>query len=115
QFTRNIHRDNPLAYANDARSLALSQEAIRLNYDVNLAIHQKLFLYMPHMHSESRIIQDQSVSLFDQTGLEDAHQSATEHRRIITLFGRFPHRNTILGRTSTKEEKLYLEETRIVF
>ncbi len=115
QFTRNIHRDSPLAYSNDSRALALSQEAIRLNRDVNLATLQKLFLYLPHMHSESLFIQDQSVSLHGQLGLDDSHQSAIKHRRIIRLFGRFPHRNKVLGRISTKEEKSYLDEHRTFF
>lgn len=108
QFSRNIFRDRPDAFASDPLALALAQTAIAAGEDAPLAPTQRAFLYMPFMHSESRLIQAQSVELFGAEGLEGSLPSARRHKAVIDRFGRFPHRNDILGRPSTDEETAFL-------
>ncbi|WP_026973006.1 DUF924 family protein [Aliagarivorans marinus] len=108
QFSRNIFRDSPQAFAYDSVALVLAQQAIANYQDKVLAPIQRAFLYMPFMHSESRVIQQQSVALFSQPGLEQNYDFALQHARIIERFGRYPHRNTLLGRTSSSEEREFL-------
>ena len=110
QFSRNIHRDTPRAFAQDALALALAQEAVAGGFDQSLANQQRSFLYMPYMHSESLAIHAEAVRLFDQPGLEDNLKFEHAHRRIIERFGRYPHRNAILGRHSSPEEEASLQE-----
>lgn len=109
QFSRNIYRDQPQAFATDALALALAQEGVRQGADKQLVSERKAFLYMPFMHSESAQIQAQSVRLFDQTGLEANHRFAVHHKEIIDRFGRYPHRNIILGRPSSEAEIAFLQ------
>lgn len=104
QFSRNIHRDRPQAFANDALALALAQTAISLKADLELDFTQRAFLYMPYMHSESPMIHALAVSLFSQDGMEENLGFELRHKAIIDRFGRYPHRNAILGRPSTPEE-----------
>lgn len=104
QFSRNRYRDQPQAFACDPLALGLAQEAVRLQADQALPAAQKAFLYMPYMHSESALIHLQALALFSQAGLEHALPSEIRHKAIIDRFGRYPHRNTILGRSSTAEE-----------
>lgn len=108
QFSRNMFRDTPAAFASDGLALILSQEAVRCCADRDLDASAKAFLYMPYMHSESRLIHRLAVQLFDQPGLEDNLRFEHHHREIIERFGRYPHRNTILGRESTPEELEFL-------
>lgn len=108
QFSRNLFRGGPKAFENDSMSLALSQEAIRQGAHEALAGSQRAFLYMPFMHSESLLIQRKSLELFSEKGLEENYDFAKRHFEIIERFGRYPHRNKILGRTSTKEELEFL-------
>jgi len=110
QFSRNLYRDQPEAFAHDSLALALAQQAIATGIDQRMDAKQRGFLYMPFMHSESRAMQNQSVQLFSQPGLDAHLSSARRHRDIIERFGRYPHRNKILGRVSTDEELAFLEQ-----
>jgi uncharacterized protein (DUF924 family) len=110
QFSRQIHRDTPEAFAADGMALVLAQEALRSGADLELTGSERAFLYMPFMHSESPAMQTLSVRLFDQPGLEDNLKFASAHKAIIDRFGRYPHRNRILGRTSTVEEEAFLRQ-----
>lgn len=111
QFSRNIYRNSPLAFALDSMALALAQEGIVLNAHQHLVAREKAFFYMPFMHSESPRIQELSVHLFSEPGLEGNLRSARQHKAIIDRFGRYPHRNKILARDSTAEEMIFLEHT----
>jgi uncharacterized protein (DUF924 family) len=104
QFSRNIYRDQPQAFACDPLALALAQHAVALQADQALPTQQRTFLYMPYMHSESPLIHSSALPLFSQAGLEHALPSELRHKAIVDRFGRYPHRNTILGRSSTAEE-----------
>lgn len=110
QFSRNIHRGTPEAFAADALALALAQEAIALKADQALTSSQRGFLYMPYMHSESPAIHEIAVQLFSAAGLAENLKAEMKHREIISRFGRYPHRNAILGRPSTPEETAFLQE-----
>lgn len=108
QFSRNIYRDDPKAYAGDPLALALSQTAIANNFDKDLPAQEKQFLYMPFMHSESKLIHQEAIKLFSEEGLGNALDYERQHKKVIDQFGRFPHRNHILERPSTAEEVTYL-------
>lgn len=110
QFSRNIYRDQPESFSADTVALVLSQEAISQGADQQLAPQKRAFLYMPFMHSESALIHDQAVVLFDQPGLEYNLEFEYKHKAIIDRFGRYPHRNAILGRDSTAEELEFLRQ-----
>ncbi len=110
QFSRNAYRDTPQAFAQDTLALALAQEAIRSGVDQDLSAPQKAFLYMPYMHSESLLIHQQAVELYNQPGLEFNLDFEHKHKVIIERFGRYPHRNAILGRTSSAEELTFLQQ-----
>lgn len=110
QFSRNIHRDTPLAFARDPVALVLAQEAVASGIDRHLEVPWRAFLYMPWMHSESLAIHDEALGLFDQPGLEEQLRFEHRHRDIILRFGRYPHRNAILGRPSTAEELAFLDQ-----
>lgn len=110
QFSRNLHRDSPAAFAHDAKAVAIAGQAIDAGFDLELPDHQRAFLYMPFMHAEDLALQEKSVALFTKS-LPDSNniQYAEEHRDIIKNFGRFPHRNKTLRRTTTAEEQQFLE------
>ena len=111
QFSRNMYRDQPQSFASDAMSLALAQEAVRIKADQALSnVQHRLFLYMPYMHSESEIIHEIALTLFDQPGLEENLDYEKRHKQIIDRFGRYPHRNAILGRASSDEELAFLKQ-----
>jgi len=110
QFSRHIHRDKPLAFACDPLALALAQEAIDRSADEALTPTERVFLYLPFMHSESSKIQRVSVALYEKNGLPDNLDFALKHKAIIDRFGRYPHRNEILGRVSTSDEIAFLAE-----
>lgn len=110
QFSRNIFRDLPEAFSADPIALILAQEAVRSGADQELEPTQRAFLYMPYMHSESRLIHERAVELFSQPGLEYNLEFEHKHKVIIDRFGRYPHRNRILGRTSTPEELEFLQQ-----
>jgi uncharacterized protein (DUF924 family) len=108
QFSRNVWRDTPRAFAQDALALALAQELVASGQGRSLPLAQRSFAYMPYMHSESALIHEQAVALFSQPGLEDNLRFEHAHKAIIDRFGRYPHRNAILGRRSTAEELAFL-------
>lgn len=110
QFSRNIYRDQAKAFAQDPLALALAQEAVSVGADKLLSDQQKAFLYMPYMHSESKAVHEQAVKLFSQPGLEYNLDFEMKHKVIIDEFGRYPHRNEILGRSSTPEEIGFLKQ-----
>jgi uncharacterized protein (DUF924 family) len=108
QFSRNMFRGSALAFAADPMALALSQEAIRCGADLRLDATRRAFLYMPFMHSESRLIHEQAMVLFRELpNLE----YEIRHKAIIDRFGRYPHRNAALGRASTYEELTWMAVT----
>jgi uncharacterized protein (DUF924 family) len=116
QFTRNIYRDTPHAFAGDSRAAALCRDGIERGIDEALYPVQRCFFYMPLEHAESLRCQDLAVSTFEKllerypgnANLSSFHEFAVKHRDVIVRFGRFPHRNKILGRKSTPEELEYL-------
>ena len=110
QFSRNLHRATPRAFTADPMALALAQEAVAACADASLPARQLAFLYMPYMHSESRVIHQLAERLFRKAGLEANHESELRHKAVIDRFGRFPHRNIILGRDSTAEEEAFLRQ-----
>ena len=110
QVSRNIQRGTPLAFAQDALALALAQELVAGQHDRALPAGERAFAYMPYIHSESLAIHDQALLLFNQPGLENNLQFEVRHRDIVARFGRYPHRNVVLGRESTPEEIAFLAE-----
>lgn len=110
QFSRNIYRDSADAFAADAQALVLAQEAVLAGCDEALPAEQRAFLYMPYMHSESKLMHEHAVVLFSASGLEENLAFEEKHKAIIDRFGRYPHRNKLLGRQSTSEELDFLTE-----
>ncbi len=110
QFSRNVYRDTARAFAQDALALALAQELVASGQDRSLPMAQRVFAYMPYMHSESAVIHEQALTLFAQPGMENNLDFERRHKAIIDRFGRYPHRNGVLGRTSTAEELAFLRE-----
>ncbi|MCX0329540.1 DUF924 domain-containing protein [Acinetobacter radioresistens] len=110
QFSRNLYHDQPLAFAQDGLALALAQEAISLNLDAQLNPEQRSFLYMPFMHSESKMMHEFALKLFQRLGNPVNLDYEKRHKKIIERFGRYPHRNKILGRESTPEELEFLDQ-----
>ena len=108
QFSRNVWRDTPRAFAQDALALVLAQELVASGQDRSLPLAQRSFAYMPYMHSESALIHEQAVALFSQPGMADTLRFELQHKAIIDRFGRYPHRNAILGRSSTAQELAFL-------
>ena len=104
QFPLNLFRNQARSFGTEAAARRVASAAIDQAFDRQLTDKGKAFLYLPFMHSEDRHDQDRSVALFEAAGLEDNLRFAHHHRDIITRFGRFPHRNAILGRASTREE-----------
>lgn len=111
QFPRNIWRGTPKAFALDARALSAARIAVEAGYDWVMDIEARSFFYMPFMHSESMEDQDACVALCEARLGEDSGTArhARAHRELIARFGRFPHRNAILGRVSTPDEIAFLE------
>ncbi|MDB6062519.1 MAG: hypothetical protein JWM78_2622 [Verrucomicrobiaceae bacterium] len=115
QFSRNIFRNLSLAFANDALALGLAQEAIANGADKELTVEYRNFLYMPFMHSESLKIHHIALQLFSRNGIQGSLDAEVAHKQIIERFGRFPHRNPILGRLSTAVEVEFLKQPGAVF
>jgi len=109
QFSRNIYRGTPKSFASDTLALALAQEAIATGDDQKLTPIQRSFLYLPFMHSESLPIHDVAVELYTKNGLKENLEYEFKHKVIIERFGRYPHRNEVLGRVSTPEEIEFLK------
>ena len=110
QFSRNVYRDTPRAFAQDALALVLAQELVASGLDSSLPAAQCVFAYMPYMHSESALVHTQAVALFTQLGIPDNLNFELRHKAIIDRFGRYPHRNAILGRASSADELAFLAE-----
>ena len=120
QFPHHIHRDTPDAFAQDAKALALSLAALATGEDKSLTLIERVFLYLPLEHAESIAMQDLSVVQYQQL-MDEADESeralfanfldyAHKHRDVVLRFGRFPHRNAILGRASSVEEIAFLKQ-----
>lgn len=109
QFSRNCFRGSAEAFGSDPQALALAQEAVAAGIDRQIEVTERAFLYMPYMHSESQVIHDVAVKLFSQPGLENNLKFELLHKEIIDRFGRYPHRNALLGRASTAEELEFLK------
>jgi len=109
QIPLNIYRKQPQSFAGESKSREIAALAIDQGFDQQLTGKQKAFLYMPFMHSENLADQHRSVALFEVAGLKDNLRFAEHHRDIVRRFGRFPHRNAILGRDNTAEEQTYLQ------
>lgn len=117
QFTRNIYRGTPRAFAGDARALELATRAIAADRHLGMPPIHRVFLYLPLEHCENLAVQEDCVRLFvglagavSSEAVDDFTRYAVAHRDVIARFGRFPHRNTLLGRQSSPEELAYLEQ-----
>ena len=108
QFPLNMYRGDKKGFEAEALSRDIATEAIKNKFDIQLSLPQRAFLYLPFMHSENVDDQQTSVDLFEAAGLNDNLRFAKHHQNIVKRFGRFPHRNEMLGRKSTPEEELYL-------
>ncbi len=109
QFPRNMFRDDPRAFATDDAALAIAERAINQGFGSQLEPGRRMFLYMPFQHAENTAAQARSVGLFATLGTPETLDFAERHKAIIDRFGRFPHRNEILGRQSTAEELAFLD------
>jgi len=110
QFPRNMFRDTPKAFATDEFAISISRNAIEQGAEFSLNEMEQMFLYMPFMHSEILDEQLYCVELYTKLGREENLKFAIAHKDIIERFGRFPHRNEILGRNSTNEEIEFLKQ-----
>jgi uncharacterized protein (DUF924 family) len=110
QMPRNMFRGSPRAFATDAKALAVAARAVNLGFDRDLAPEHKQFLYLPFVHSEDVANQLRALALFEAAGLRDALEFVKGRLALVRRFGRFPHRNAILGRTSTPEELKFLAQ-----
>ena len=124
QFTRNVHRGTPLAFAGDPLALQAARRMVDAQQDLALPPLQRAFVYLPFEHAEDMAMQEQAVALYTRmendgrdvspaatvTGIAGMLDYAQRHREVIRRFGRFPHRNAILGRASTAEEQDYLRQ-----
>lgn len=108
QFSRNIHRGSPEAFAADDLAVQLTLEAVRAGFDLELTPERRAFLYMPLMHAEHLGLQRYAIALFEEAGLDEQVKFARDHADVIEHYGRFPHRNETLGRESTPAEQEYL-------
>ncbi len=110
QFSRNMFRGSAQAFATDVLALALAQEAVACQADLPLSIDERVFLYMPYMHSESPLIHETAERLFRDNAPQSNYDFELRHKAIVDRFGRYPHRNAALGRASTTEEIAFLAE-----
>lgn len=115
QFSRNIFRGQPQAFAYDGQALVLAQVAIDKGFDKQLSSVQRPFLYMPFMHSESVVVHETAVELFSALENKDYLKHECIHKEIIDEFGRYPHRNKQLGRATTNAEQTYLDDNQLSF
>ncbi|MBS1174415.1 MAG: rane protein [Burkholderiaceae bacterium] len=110
QFSRNMFRDTPRAFASDALALVLAQEAIRAGCHFDVPENMRGFMFLPFMHSESAPMHERALALYTELGEPNQLDFEYKHKRIIDRFGRYPHRNAILGRVSTEAELAFLQE-----
>lgn len=122
QFPRNIFRGTANAFLYDEKALSLARDGVEFKHDTKLSVYQRMFMYMPYQHSESMMVQLKSLKLFrslqslantpaEKAFSENVYKHALQHAKIIKDFGRFPHRNEVLGRQSTAEEAAFLTKT----
>jgi len=111
QFPRNMFRNQAKAFDTDDKALELAQGTISRGLDKKLPIEQRQFIYMPFMHSEEPFVQARSIKLFTALASASNLKFAIAHKDIIDRFGRFPHRNEMLGRVSSSEEILFLKQS----
>jgi uncharacterized protein (DUF924 family) len=109
QFSRNIHRGSPLSFAHDPLALGLAQTAVAVGADQALPAAQRVFVYMPYMHSESPLVHVDALALFTELGAQRQIDFELRHKAIVDRFGRYPHRNELLGRVSTDDELAFLQ------
>ena len=109
QFSRNLNRNSPLAFAEDTRTAHLVRTIIGQDLDMQMRDDLRSFCYMPLMHAENPIDQASCVAQMHKTGIKENIDAAEEHADIIRRFGRFPHRNKVLGRQTTAEEQAFLD------
>lgn len=110
QMPRNMFRGDPRTFATDAAALAVAKRALALGYDRRVQPELRAFFYLPFMHAEDLAAQETSVALYTELGLAENLKFARHHRDVIARFGRFPHRNAVLGRETTPDEAAFLEE-----
>lgn len=110
QFSRQLHRGSPEAFAQDKMALVLAQEMVAQGLDTAMSPFERMFILLPFMHSESVVIQTESMRLHEALGDEKGLDFAAKHRDCIMRFGRYPFRNKALGRESTADEVAYMEE-----
>jgi uncharacterized protein (DUF924 family) len=110
QMPRNMFRGSPRAFATDAKALAIAERAVNRRFDRDLTAEHKQFLYLPFVHSEDVANQLRALALFEAAGLREALAYVRDRVALIRRFGRFPHRNAMLGRTSTAEELRFLAQ-----
>jgi uncharacterized protein (DUF924 family) len=110
QFSRNMFRGSAKSFAFDSLSLSLSQQAIALGADKLILKPRRSFMYLPYMHSESREIHKQALKIYQAYGDQGPLDFEIKHKKIIDRFGRYPHRNKVLGRISTDEEVDFLKQ-----
>lgn len=110
QFSRNLFREGPLAFASDGMALVLAQELIKTAGFDELAVEKRDFSLMPLMHSESAVVHDVALKMFQQFGSKASLRAEIQHGQVIDKFGRYPYRNAALGRASTAQELRWLEE-----
>jgi uncharacterized protein (DUF924 family) len=109
QLPRNMFRNDPRAYQEDARARAVAERALARRFDQRVAVPDRRFFYLPFMHSESVADQERCLALALAYGDDELTRHAQEHAEIVQRFGRFPHRNAILGRDTTAEEQAFLD------
>ena len=109
QFPRNMFRGSARAFAADAMARAVADRALARGFDAPMALRDRQFFYLPFEHSEALVDQERCCALFRATGDAELAKWAELHADIIRRFGRFPHRNAVLGRTTTPDEKAYLD------
>ncbi len=110
QFPRNIYRGTPRAFATDPKAREIAGYALEAGYDQGLARWPRTFIYLPFEHSELMADQERALILYRSLGNEDSMRAATGHHDAIKRFGRFPHRNAVMGRPNTPEEEEYLRD-----
>jgi uncharacterized protein (DUF924 family) len=110
QFPRNMFRGTARAFATDAKALSIAERAIMLAHDATTEVGRRLFYYLPFEHAEDAELQARSVALISRLGDPELERYAIAHKAIIDRFGRFPHRNVVLGRSSTEEEVQFLSQ-----
>lgn len=108
QFSRQLYRGSPTAFAQDGMALALAQETVAGGFDLELDLPRRTFIYMPYMHSESLVIHEEAMRLFTALGSGEQLKYEVAHLECLKRFGRYPRRNAALGRQSTPEELEYI-------